>query len=77
VSKVGRIYADAKHHNFKQHQWVEADARWDLTIARLGKDREKCVRSSESFVKPAMIQRMLNRLAPPETDAEFHYRMAA
>jgi len=59
------MYADSKHHNFELHQWVEADARWDLTIGRLSKDREKSVRPSESFVKPAMIQRMLNRLAPP------------
>ena len=41
---------------------------------RLSKDREKSVRSSEAFVKLAMIHLMLNRLAPNETDAEFHYR---
>ena len=44
---------------------------------RLSKDREKSVRSSESFIKLAMIQLMLNRLVPSETDAEFHYRKAA
>jgi len=101
VSKVGRMYADSKYHNFKLYEWVEANARWDLTIVRrpegsegwvklpirwtvertfawlgrcrrLSKDREKSVRSSESFIKLAMIQLMLNRLVPSETDAEFH-----
>lgn len=77
------MYADSKHHSFKLYEWVEANARWHLTIAclgrcrRLSKAREKSVRSSESVIKPAMIQRMLNRLAPSETDAEFHYRKAA
>ena len=33
--------------------------------------------SSESFLKLAMINLMLNRLQPDETDAEFHYREAA
>ena len=44
---------------------------------RLTKDREKSVRSSESFVKLAMIHLMLNRLEPKETDAEFRFRSAA
>ena len=33
--------------------------------------------SSEAFIKLAMIQLMLNRLVPSETDAKFHYREAA
>jgi transposase len=106
VSKVVRMYADTKYHNFKLYEWVEGNARYELTIVRrpkgaegwvklpirwavertfawlgrcrrLSKDREKSVRSSESFIKLAMIQLMLHRLRPDGTDAEFHYREAA
>jgi putative transposase len=106
VGKVTRMYADSKYHNFKLSEWVEANARWNLTIVRrpegsagwvtlpirwtvertfawlgrcrrLSKDREKSVLSSEAFIKLAMIQLMLNRLVPSETDAEFHYREVA
>jgi putative transposase len=65
--------------------WVKLPLRWTVerTIAwlgrcrRLSKDRERSVRSSEAFVKLAMIHLMLNRLEPQGTDAEFHYRAAA
>ena len=65
--------------------WVLLPIRWTVerTFAwlgkcrRLSKDREKSVLSSESFIKLAMIQLMLHRLQPDETDAEFHYREAA
>ena len=65
--------------------WVKLPIRWTVerTFAwlgrcrRLSKDREKSVRSSESFIKLAMIQLMLNRLEPSGTDAEFRYREAA
>ena len=65
--------------------WVKLPLRWTVerTFAwlgkcrRLSKDRERSVRSSEAFVKLAMIHLMLNRLEPKETDAEFHYRAAA
>jgi len=65
--------------------WVKLPIRWTVerTFAwlgkcrRLSKDREKSVRSSEAFVKLAMIHLMLNRLEPKDTDAEFHYRPAA
>jgi putative transposase len=67
-----------------QKGWVDLPLRWTVerTFAwlvrcrRLSLDREKSVRSSESFVKLAMIQLMLNRLKPKGTDAEFHYRQA-
>jgi putative transposase len=104
--KVERMYADGKYHNFALYEWVETNARWDLTIVRrpegskgwvklpirwtvertsawlgrcrrLSKDREKSVLTSEAFIRLAMIQLMRNRLEPPETDAEFHYREAA
>ncbi len=105
MGKVVRMYADNKYHNFKLYEWVEANARWELSIVRrpegsegwvklpirwtvertfawlgrcrrLSKDREKSVRSSESFVKLAMIQLMLHRLQPDGADAEFCYRKA-
>src|SRR3954466_12315249 len=65
--------------------WVDLPLRWTVerTFAwlgkcrRLSKDRERSVLSAEAFVKLAMIHLMLNRLAPKETDAEFHYRQAA
>jgi len=65
--------------------WVTLPIRWTVerTFAwlgrcrRLSKDREKSVRSSEAFIKLAMIHRMLNRLEPTEGDAEFCYRKAA
>jgi len=65
--------------------WVELPLRWTVerTFAwlgkcrRLSKDREKSVRSSEAFVKLAMIHLMLNRLQPTEAKAKFHYRPAA
>src|SRR5512142_2578510 len=65
--------------------WVRLPIRWTVerTFAwlgrcrRLSKDREKSVRSSESFIKLAMIQLMLHRLRPSDVDAEFHYRNVA
>jgi putative transposase len=106
MSKVVKMYADSKYHNFTLYEWVENNASWELTIVRrpkdaegwvllpirwtvertfawlgrcrrLSLDREKSVLSSEAFVKLAMIQLMLNRLEPRQTDAEFRYRSAA
>jgi transposase len=65
--------------------WVLLPIRWTVerTFAwlgkcrRLSKDRERSVRSSEAMVRLAMIQLMLNRLRPKNTDPEFHYRLAA
>jgi putative transposase len=65
--------------------WIKLPIRWTLerTFAWLGKcrrltkNRERTVRSSEAFIKLATIQLMLNRLRPKDTDAEFHYTMAA
>jgi putative transposase len=34
VGKVVRMYADNKYHNFALYEWVESNARWDLTIVR-------------------------------------------
>jgi putative transposase len=61
--------------------WVKLPIRWTVerTFAwlgrcrRLSKDREKSVRSSESFIKLAMIQLMLHRLEPSDMDPEFRY----
>ena len=54
--------------------WVKLPIRWTVerTFAwlgkcrRLSKDREKSVRSSEAFIKLAMIHLMLNRLEPKD-----------
>jgi putative transposase len=106
MSKVRRMFADTKYHNFVLYEWVEENAHWNMEIIsrpkdakgwvllpirwtvertfawlgkcrRLSKDREKSVRSSEAFVKLAMIHLMLNRLQPKNVDAEFHYPLAA
>src|SRR3954464_727263 len=34
MSKVKRMYADAKYHNFQLYEWVEENAAWDLSIVR-------------------------------------------
>lgn len=65
--------------------WVRLPQRWmvERTFAwlgrcrRLSKDRERSVRSSEAFVKLAMIHLMLNRLEPKHDDPAFRYRAAA
>ena len=65
--------------------WVRLPIRWTVerTFAwlgkcrRLSKDRKRSVLSSEAMIKLAMIQLMLNRLQPKNTEAEFHYRPAA
>src|SRR3954453_20425617 len=106
MSKVVRMYADSKYHNYALYEWVEENAPWELVIVRrpdgsrggvklpirwtvgrtfawlgrcrrLSKDREKSVRSSEEFIKLAMIHLMLNRLAPKHADPEFRYRKVA
>jgi putative transposase len=61
--------------------WVRLPIRWTVerTFAwlgkcrRLSKDRERSVRSAESFIRLAMIHLMLNRLEPKAVDAPFHY----
>jgi len=68
-----------------QKGWVKLPLRWTVerTFAWLGKcrrltkDRERSVRSSEAFVKLAMVHLMLNRLEPKAADVVFHYRTAA
>ncbi len=106
MSKVKRMFADNKYHNFALYEWVESNAEWDLEIVRrpegsegwvklpirwtvertfawlcrcrrLNLDREKSTLSSESFIRLAMIQLMLHRLQPDESDAEFGYRKSA
>ena len=68
-----------------QRGWVKLPIRWTVErtsawlgrCRRLSKDREKSVLSSESFIKLAMIQLMLNRIEPSEANPEFHYRSVA
>src|SRR5690242_18114543 len=62
--------------------WVTLPIRWTVerTFAwlgkgrRLSKDRERRVRSSEAFMKLAMIQLMLNRFKPRGADPELKYQ---
>jgi len=66
---------DAEGRVKRPIRWtVERTFAWLGRCRRLSKDREKSVLSSETFVRLAMIQLMLHRLQPDETDAEFHYR---
>ena len=34
MSRVARMYADSKYHNYALYEWVEENARWDLVIVR-------------------------------------------
>lgn len=34
VSKVRRVFADSKYHNYALYEWVEGNAGWDLVIVR-------------------------------------------
>ena len=76
--EIVRRPAGAKGFVLLPIRWtVERTFAWLGRCRRLTKDREKGVRSSESFVKLAMVHLMLKRLAPDDTDAEFKYNSAA
>src|SRR5580704_8737379 len=34
LSKVTRVFADSKYHNYALYRWVEEHARWELVIVR-------------------------------------------
>ena len=34
LSRVGRMFADSKYHNYALYEWVEDNARWELVIVR-------------------------------------------
>src|SRR5438552_6053284 len=34
MGKVRRMFADSKYHNFTLYEWVEDNARWELSIVR-------------------------------------------
>jgi transposase len=44
MGKVVRMYADHKYHNFALYQWVEDNARWQLSIVRRPEGSEGWVR---------------------------------
>jgi len=44
MSRVQRMYADSKYHNFTLYQWVEEHAPWELLIVRRPKDARGWVR---------------------------------
>src|SRR4051794_7138954 len=44
MGKVVRMYADNKYHNFALYQWVEDNARWQLSIVRRPEGSEGWIR---------------------------------
>jgi len=44
MSKVGRMYADSKYHNYRLYEWVEEHADWELEIIRRPQGAEGWVR---------------------------------
>lgn len=34
MSRVGRMFADSKYHNYALYRWVDEHARWELVIVR-------------------------------------------
>jgi putative transposase len=34
MSRVGRVFADSKYHNYALYEWVEGNAAWGLVIVR-------------------------------------------
>jgi len=34
MSRVERMFADSKYHNYTLYQWVEENARWEMAIVR-------------------------------------------
>jgi putative transposase len=38
MSRVKRMFADSKYHNFALYEWVEENAQWQLEIVRRPKD---------------------------------------
>ena len=47
MGKVVRMYADSKYHNFKLYEWVEANARWELSIVRRPEGSEGWVKVAD------------------------------
>jgi putative transposase len=44
LSRVGKMYADSKYHNYALYHWVAEQARWELVIVRRAKDDEGWVK---------------------------------
>src|SRR3984893_7716629 len=44
MSRVERMFADGKYHNYALYQWVEEQARWDLVIVSRPKGSEGWVK---------------------------------
>jgi putative transposase len=44
MSRVGRMFADNKYHNYALYQWVQEHARWELVIVRRPEGAEGWVR---------------------------------
>src|SRR6201996_2412499 len=44
MSKVKRMFADNKYHNFALYEWAEANAAWNLEIVKRPKDAEGWVK---------------------------------
>src|SRR5438874_1364928 len=44
MGRVARMFADTKYHNFALYEWVEDNARWELSIVRRPDDAEGWVK---------------------------------
>ena len=44
MSRVGRMFADGKYHNYALYQWVQEQAPWELVIVRRPEGSEGWVR---------------------------------
>src|SRR3954451_14085278 len=46
MSRVGRMFADSKYHNYALYKWVAEQARWELVIVRRPEGTEGWVKLS-------------------------------
>ena len=44
MSKVARMFADNKYHNFSLDEWVESNASWELEIVRRSEGKKGWVK---------------------------------
>ena len=65
MSKVVRMYADSKYHNFKLYEWVETNAAWDLSIVRAPRGFQGMGHAADPLDGRADV-RLAGSLPPPD-----------